>query len=123
VTKEEYEKWLFELLKYVEFIKDYKVTIQRFLIGLPSFYSNKIQYDNPKTLEETIKRSRHLYEQRKGGPMFQKDWNDKMKGKKDQRQKGVKPPFFINNSQANQQGQATQNYQKNAYSFGKRPRQ
>jgi hypothetical protein len=45
-----------------------------------------------------------------------------MKGKKDQRKKGFKPPFFRNNSQANQQGQAAQNEQKNADSFGKRPR-
>jgi hypothetical protein len=51
MTMEEYEKRFFELLKYVDFIKDEKVKIQRFLRGLPSFYSEKIQYDNPKTLE------------------------------------------------------------------------
>jgi hypothetical protein len=46
---EEHEKWFLEFLKYVDFIKDEKVKIQRFLSGLPSFYSNnKIQYDNPK---------------------------------------------------------------------------
>jgi hypothetical protein len=33
-----------------------------------------------------------------------KAWNDKIKGKKDQRQEVFKPPFFRNNSQANQQG-------------------
>jgi hypothetical protein len=48
MTMEEYEKILFELLKYVEFIKDTKVKIQRFLSGLPSFYSENIQYDNPR---------------------------------------------------------------------------
>jgi hypothetical protein len=72
-------------LKYVDFIKDEKVKIQRFISGLPSFYSDKIQNDNPKTLEETIMRARHLYEQSKRRPAFQKAWNDKMKGKKDQR--------------------------------------
>jgi hypothetical protein len=81
-------------LKYVDFIKDEKVKIQRFLSGLPSFYSDKIQYDNPKTLEETIRRERHLYEKRKVIPVFQKTWNDMMKEEKDQRQKGFKPPFF-----------------------------
>jgi hypothetical protein len=94
MTMEEHEKWFFELLKYVDFIKDEKVKIQRFLSGLPSLYIDKIKYDNPKTLEETIMRVRHLYEQRKGRPIFQKSWNDKMKDKKDQRQKGFKPPFF-----------------------------
>jgi hypothetical protein len=71
--------------KYVDFINDEKVKIQRFLSGLPYFYSEKIQYDNPNTLEETIRRERHLYEQSKGRPVLKKAWNEKMKGKKDQR--------------------------------------
>jgi hypothetical protein len=86
MTMEEYEKRFFELLKYVDFIEDDKVKIQRFLIGLPSFYSDKIQYDNPKTLEEAIRRARHIYEKRKGRSVFQKAWNEKMKGKNDQSQ-------------------------------------
>jgi hypothetical protein len=40
---DEYEKRFFELLKYVDFIKDKEVKIQRFLSGLVSFYSDKIQ--------------------------------------------------------------------------------
>jgi hypothetical protein len=64
---EEYEKWLFELLKYVDIVKDEKVKIQMFLIGLPSLYSDKIQYYSPKTLEETIKRERHLMRKVKEG--------------------------------------------------------
>jgi hypothetical protein len=82
MTLDEYEKWFFELLKYVDFIKNEKVKIQRFLCGLPSFYSDKIHYDNPKTLEEIIRRERHIYEQRRGRLVFQKYWNDQMKGKK-----------------------------------------
>jgi len=46
-----------------------------------------------------------------------------MKGKRDQRKKGFKPPFFKNNSPSNKQGQTTQNEQKTTYSFGKRLRQ
>jgi hypothetical protein len=107
----------------VDFIKCENVKIQRFLSGLPYFYSDKIHYDNPRNLEEAIKRENHLCEQSRGRPLFQKVWNDKMKGKKYQRQKGFKPPFFKNNSQANQQGQLTQNEHRRAYSFGKRPRQ
>jgi hypothetical protein len=57
MTMDEYhEKRFFDLLKYVDFIKYEKIKIQRFLSGLPYFYSDKIQYDNPKTLEETIRR-------------------------------------------------------------------
>jgi hypothetical protein len=70
MTMEEYEKRFFELLKYVDFIKDEKFKIQRFLSGLPSFYSDKIQYDNPKTLEEAIRRESHIYEQSRGRIVF-----------------------------------------------------
>jgi hypothetical protein len=95
----EYEKRLFELFKYVDLIKVENVKIQRFLSGLPSFDSDKIQYDNPITLEEAIRREKNIYEYNRARPFFQKYWNDKMKGKKDKRKKGFKPPFFKNNSQ------------------------
>jgi predicted aspartyl protease len=123
MTMEEYEKQFFEFLKYVDFIKDEKVKIQRFLSGFPSFYSDKIQYDNPKNLEESIRRARHIYEQNKGRTIFQKAWNDKMEVKKDHRHKGFKPPFFKNNYQANQQVQLAQNEHKTVETFGKMPRQ
>jgi len=74
-------------------MKDEKVKIQRFLSGLTSFYSDKIQYDNPNTLEETIRRARHIYEQSRESPIFQKAWNDKIKCKNDQMNKSFKPPF------------------------------
>jgi hypothetical protein len=54
-TIDEYERRLLELLKYVSFIKDETVKIQRYFSGLSSFISEKIEYDDPKTLEETIK--------------------------------------------------------------------
>jgi hypothetical protein len=47
MTMGEYENKFLGLLKYVGFIKDEKVKIQRFLSGLPSFYKDKIQYDEP----------------------------------------------------------------------------
>jgi hypothetical protein len=119
LSMNEYEKRFFELLKYVDFIKDEKVKIQRFLSGLPSFYSDMIQYDNPKNFEETIRRERHLYEKRKGRPVFQKTWTEKLKGKREKRKKGFKPPFFKDNSHANHQVQSVQNENKTTNSFGK----
>jgi hypothetical protein len=60
---DEYEIIFLELLKYVPFIKDEQVNIQRYLSGIPSFISEKIQYDDPKMLEETIRHTKCLYEQ------------------------------------------------------------
>jgi hypothetical protein len=42
MTIDEYERRFLELLKYVAFIKDEQVKIQRYLSGFPSFISDKI---------------------------------------------------------------------------------
>jgi hypothetical protein len=78
---------------------------------------------SPRTLEETIRKEKYLYEHNRGRPTFQKAWDDKKKGNMEKRKKGFKPPFYKNISQAYQQGQSTQNEPKMTDSFGKRPRQ
>jgi hypothetical protein len=98
-TIDESKRRFMELLKYVFFIKDVTVKIQWYLSGFPSFISDKIQYVDPKTLEETIRRHKCLYDQLKARPAFQKAWEDNKKFKMDQRKKGAKPPFFRNNPQ------------------------
>jgi hypothetical protein len=66
MTMEVYENKFLGRLKYVGFIKYEKVKIWRFLSGLSSFYKEKIQYDEPKTLTETIRKDKYMYEKRKG---------------------------------------------------------
>jgi hypothetical protein len=58
MTIDEYERRFLELLKYVSSINEEPINIHRYLSGLPSFISDKIQYDDPKTLEETIRRAK-----------------------------------------------------------------
>jgi hypothetical protein len=72
MTIDEYERRFLELLKYVSFIKDETVKIQRYLSGFPSFISEKIQYDDPKKLEETIRQAKCLYDQKKSKANFPK---------------------------------------------------
>ena len=60
MTIDEYEIRFLELLKYVSFIMDETVNIKSYLSGFPSFISEKIQYDDPKTLEETIRPAKCL---------------------------------------------------------------
>jgi hypothetical protein len=88
MTMEEYENKFLGLLKYVGFIKDYKVKIQRFLSGFPSFYKENIQYDEPRNFTETIRKTKYLYEQGKGSKYLQKSWRDKRKEKPYQRRNG-----------------------------------
>jgi hypothetical protein len=88
-----------EILKYVLFIKDEVVKIQRYLIRLPPSIGDRIQYDDPKTMEETRRREKCLYEHQRERPTFWKAWDDQKKFKKEQRQKGNKPPLFIKSPQ------------------------
>ena len=82
MTIDEYERRFLELLKYATFIKDEQVRIQRYLSGFPSFISDKIQYDDPKTLEETVRRYKCLYDKKiKGKTEFPKGLEDKKKRK------------------------------------------
>ena len=54
MNMDEYQNKFLELLRYVGFMKEEKEKIWRFLSGLSSFYKDKIQYGEPKTLEEAI---------------------------------------------------------------------
>lgn len=70
MTVEEYEKKFLGLLRYVGFIKEEKGEDTRFLSGSPSFYKDKIQFDERKTLEETFRKANYLYDQSKDGENF-----------------------------------------------------
>jgi hypothetical protein len=122
MSMEEYEKKFLGLLKYVGFINDEKVKIQRFLSGFLSFYKEKIQYDEPKTLTEAIRKDKYLYEQGHGRESMHKSWKDKKKEKSDQRRKGFKPPFNRNDPNKNQQDQYAKGESKEEDSLGKRGR-
>jgi hypothetical protein len=74
------------------------------------------------SLEDTIRKEKHIYEKSKGRIVFQKDWSEKMKGMRSQRKKFFKPPLFKNKSQENQQGQSTQNHLRIVGSSEKIPR-
>jgi len=59
---EEYKRIFFELLKYANFIKDEKVNIHDFVSELTPYYSEKIKFDKPKTLEEVIRNVKYICE-------------------------------------------------------------
>ena len=62
LTIDEYINKFLELMRYVPYIKDENVKVQRFISGLPQTYWNSIEFDEPKTLEDTIWKVRYCYE-------------------------------------------------------------
>jgi hypothetical protein len=53
------------LIRYVPHIKDEKENIKKIIIGVPQYFREKINFDKPNTIEETIGKARHCYEQSK----------------------------------------------------------
>ena len=114
---EEYANKFLELLRYVRYIKDEKVKIQRFLRGLPQYYKDRIDFYEPRTMEEEIRKAKYLYEQSKGKTDYHKTWKEKKNEKCDQRKKGFKPSNF-----RNQQKQPSQAASKPVGVAGENPK-
>jgi hypothetical protein len=79
LTLDVYAKIFRELLRYVPYLKDEKVRIQHFLSGLPQSYQYRIEFDKPKTLEDTIQKAKCCYDQSKHKHESSKDWKRKDK--------------------------------------------
>ena len=86
---EEYANKFLELLRYVRYIRDEKVKVQRFLSGLLQAYRDRIEFYEARTLEEAIRKAKYCYEQRKGKLDYHNAWKDKKNQKFDQRKKGL----------------------------------
>ena len=93
---EEYANKFLELLRYVKYIQDDKVKNRHFLSGIPTAYKDRIEFDEPRTLEEAIRKAKYCYDQNKSKPGFHKAWKDKKNEKFDQRKKGFKPSHLRN---------------------------
>ena len=81
--------------------------VYRFLSGLPQAYNDRIEFYEPRTLKEVIRKAKYCYEQSKGKPDYHKAWKDKKNEKFDQRKKGFKTSRFGN--QQKQPSQAASN--------------
>ena len=115
---EEYANKFLELLRYVRYIKYEKVRIQCFLSGLSQSYKDRIEFYEPRTLEEAIRKAKYFYEHSKRKPDYQKECKNKMNEKSDQRKRGFKPPNF-----RKQQKQPSQDEKQSTIVVGENPRE
>ena len=65
MTVEKYTSIFLELFRYVPYIKEEKVKIQRFFNGFLVAFKDKIEFYEPRPLEEYIRKLKHYYEQSK----------------------------------------------------------
>jgi hypothetical protein len=85
-----------ELLRFVPYIREDKVKIQRFLSCLPQSYRDRIEFDNPKSLSESFRKARMCYDQYKQWVEFPKTWKDKKQDGINQRKKRYQPTPYQN---------------------------
>ena len=62
LTIEEFVTIFTNLQRYVSYLKEEKMKVQRFISCSPQFYKHKLEYDNPMTLDESIRREKMCYQ-------------------------------------------------------------
>eukprot|EP00253_Pinus_taeda_P016566 PITA_16566 len=66
------------LLRYVPYIREEKAKVQRFVSSLPPYMRERIEFDNPKSMDEVIRKARICYQQSKQkGENASKKWNER----------------------------------------------
>eukprot|EP00253_Pinus_taeda_P009179 PITA_09179 len=66
------------LLRYVPYIREEKAKVQRFVSSLPPYMRERIEFDNPKSMDEVIRKARICYQQsKKKGEAASRKWNEK----------------------------------------------
>jgi hypothetical protein len=117
LTIDEYISKFLELLRYLPYIKEEKAKMQRFLNGIPQSFRDRVEFDEPKTLEDTIHKARYCYEKIKHKEALHTDW--KKKGKLGFKKKGFKPSKFKNHGKCPRMSLPTKSvYEQNFPSQG-----
>ena len=81
MTMKDINNKFLSLLRYVTYLVDEKPNVHRFLSCLPYHINDRIEYDNPKNLEEAMGKANFCYEQNQ-----KKESMAKWKGKKNNNQ-------------------------------------
>eukprot|EP00253_Pinus_taeda_P002532 PITA_02532 len=77
-TMDEFITCFTSLLRYVPYIREEKGKVQRFVSSLPAYMRERIEFDNPKSMDEVIRKARIYYQQSKQkGETTNRIWNEK----------------------------------------------
>eukprot|EP00253_Pinus_taeda_P032829 PITA_32829 len=77
-TMDEFITRFTSLLCYVPYIREEKAKVQRFVSSLPPYMRERIEFDNPKSMDEVIRKARICYQQSKQkGDAAGRKWNEK----------------------------------------------
>eukprot|EP00253_Pinus_taeda_P029659 PITA_29659 len=63
-TMDEFINRFTSLLRYVPYLKEEKAKVQQFVSSLPMYMRERIEFDNPKSMDEAIRKARICYQHR-----------------------------------------------------------
>eukprot|EP00253_Pinus_taeda_P012189 PITA_12189 len=90
-TMDEFITRFTSLLRYVPYIREEKAKVQRFASSLPPYMRERIEFDNPKSMDEVIRKARISYQQSKQkGETASRKWNEKKNFKTVGNNKGIR---------------------------------
>ena len=98
------------MLRYILYIIDEKPKIHHFLTFFPVMFKEWIEYDNPKMLEEAMKKTNFCYDQNKNKRESIPIWKTKGRNNFDPRKKNNKFHKNIVNNYKGHQGNKYKNY-------------
>eukprot|EP00253_Pinus_taeda_P022911 PITA_22911 len=117
-TMDEFINRFTSLLRYVPYLKEEKAKLQRFVSSLPMYMRERIEFDNPKSMDEAIRKARICYQQSKQkGDSTNKKWSEKKNSKTVGNYKGSRSSG-IKGSNKNQNNRATPRNAFRAKSIG-----
>ena len=96
MTMEDLINKFLNLLWFVPYIKEEKVKVEWFLSCFPQSCKVRIKFDNPKTLDEVLRKERLYFEHYRKIKDTPKAWKDKKQEKLNQWKKGFRPTPFRN---------------------------
>ena len=85
------------LLRYIPYIVDEKPKVQQFLSFLFFHIKHRIKYDNPKTLEEAMRKAHFCYEQSHKKESMS-NWKAKRSNNYEKKKKGFVPNRSFRNN-------------------------
>ena len=91
MTDDEYTSKFLELLRYVPYLTEDKAKIKRFTSGLPIAFKDMIEFDEPRSLEEAIRKLKHCYEKSKLTSKTKRDQKGNEKNKEKWDKKRIRP--------------------------------
>eukprot|EP00253_Pinus_taeda_P009984 PITA_09984 len=77
-TMDEFITRFTSLVRYVPYIREEKAKVKIFVSSLPPYMRERIEFDNPKSMDEVIRKARICYQQSiQKGETAGKKWNEK----------------------------------------------